>query len=109
PPAVPGGLTSGWEQPLQKFAPSGDTIPAHRGVPDAQGTFDYVLDRPEIRRAGRSYRGRARPRRPMRKARLTNPTRDQEEPMNAVVQDTYGSPDVLEVREIDKPVPEDNQ
>ena len=29
--------------------------------------------------------------------------------MKAVVQDTYGSPDVLEVREIDKPVPEDNQ
>jgi hypothetical protein len=27
---------------LQRFAPSGDTIPAHRGVPDAQGTFDYV-------------------------------------------------------------------
>jgi NADPH:quinone reductase-like Zn-dependent oxidoreductase len=45
----------------------------------------------------------------MRKARPTNPTRDQEQPMKAVVQDTYGSPDVLEVREIDKPVPEDNQ
>jgi NADPH:quinone reductase-like Zn-dependent oxidoreductase len=45
----------------------------------------------------------------MRKARLTNPTRDQEQPMKAAVQDTYGSPDVLEVREIDKPVPEDNQ
>jgi NADPH:quinone reductase-like Zn-dependent oxidoreductase len=29
--------------------------------------------------------------------------------MKAVVQDTYGSADVLEVREIDKPVPEDNQ
>jgi NADPH:quinone reductase-like Zn-dependent oxidoreductase len=45
----------------------------------------------------------------MRKARLANPTRDQEQPMKAVVQDSYGSPDVLEVREIDKPVPEDNQ
>jgi NADPH:quinone reductase-like Zn-dependent oxidoreductase len=45
----------------------------------------------------------------MRKARLTNPTRDQEQPMRAVVQDTYGSPEVLEVREIDEPVPEDNQ
>jgi len=40
----------------------------------------------------------------MRKARLTNPARDQEQPMKAAVQDTYGSPDVLEVREIDKPV-----
>jgi NADPH:quinone reductase-like Zn-dependent oxidoreductase len=40
----------------------------------------------------------------MRKARLTNPTRDQEQPMKAAVQDTYGSPDVLEVRDIDKPV-----
>jgi NADPH:quinone reductase-like Zn-dependent oxidoreductase len=29
--------------------------------------------------------------------------------MKAVVQDTYGSADVLELREIDKPVPEDNQ
>ena len=29
--------------------------------------------------------------------------------MKAVVQDTYGSPEVLEVREIDKPVPEDNE
>ena len=29
--------------------------------------------------------------------------------MKAVVQDSYGSPDVLEVREIDKPVPKDNQ
>jgi len=45
----------------------------------------------------------------MRKARLTNPTRDQEQPMKAVVQDTYGSPEVLEVRDIDKPAPEDNQ
>jgi NADPH:quinone reductase-like Zn-dependent oxidoreductase len=32
------------------------------------------------------------------------PVTDQEEPMKAVVQDTYGSPDVLELRDIDKPV-----
>ena len=29
--------------------------------------------------------------------------------MNAVVQDTYGSPDVLELREIDKPVVGDDE
>jgi NADPH:quinone reductase-like Zn-dependent oxidoreductase len=29
--------------------------------------------------------------------------------MNAVVQDTYGSPDVLELREIDKPVVRDDE
>jgi NADPH:quinone reductase-like Zn-dependent oxidoreductase len=29
--------------------------------------------------------------------------------MKAVVQDTYGAPDVLEVREIDKPVPKDDE
>jgi NADPH:quinone reductase-like Zn-dependent oxidoreductase len=34
----------------------------------------------------------------------TNLAREQEEPMKAVVQDTYGAPDVLEFREIDKPV-----
>jgi NADPH:quinone reductase-like Zn-dependent oxidoreductase len=39
----------------------------------------------------------------------TNPARDQEEPMKAVVQDTYGSPEVLELREIDKPVVGDNE
>jgi NADPH:quinone reductase-like Zn-dependent oxidoreductase len=33
-----------------------------------------------------------------------NPATDQEELMKAVVQDTYGSPDVLELRDIDKPV-----
>jgi hypothetical protein len=33
----------------------------------------------------------------------TNLAREQEEPMKAVVQDTYGAPDVLEFREIDKP------
>jgi NADPH:quinone reductase-like Zn-dependent oxidoreductase len=37
-----------------------------------------------------------------------NPATDQEEPMKAVVQDTYGSPDVLELREIDKPVAGDD-
>jgi NADPH:quinone reductase-like Zn-dependent oxidoreductase len=31
------------------------------------------------------------------------------ETMKAIVQDTYGSTDVLELREIDKPVPKDNQ
>jgi NADPH:quinone reductase-like Zn-dependent oxidoreductase len=34
---------------------------------------------------------------------------DQEEPMKAVVQDTYGAPDVLELRDIDKPVPKDDE
>jgi NADPH:quinone reductase-like Zn-dependent oxidoreductase len=48
-------------------------------------------------------------RRAVRKARPTNPARDQEEPMYAVVQDTYGSPDVLELREIDKPVVGDDE
>jgi NADPH:quinone reductase-like Zn-dependent oxidoreductase len=38
-----------------------------------------------------------------------NPARDQEEPMQAVVQDTYGAPDVLQLREIDKPVPKDDE
>jgi NADPH:quinone reductase-like Zn-dependent oxidoreductase len=38
----------------------------------------------------------------------TKPARDQEEPMKAVVQDTYGAPDVLELREIDKPVVRDD-
>jgi len=32
------------------------------------------------------------------------PGEDEEEPMKAVVQGTYGSPDVLELREIDRPV-----
>jgi NADPH:quinone reductase-like Zn-dependent oxidoreductase len=39
----------------------------------------------------------------------TNPARDQEEPMQAVVQDTYGAADVLELREIDKPVVGDDE
>jgi NADPH:quinone reductase-like Zn-dependent oxidoreductase len=34
---------------------------------------------------------------------------DQEEPMKAVVQDTYGPADVLELREIDKPAPKDDE
>jgi NADPH:quinone reductase-like Zn-dependent oxidoreductase len=38
-----------------------------------------------------------------------NPATDQEEPMKAVVQDTYGSPDVLELRDVDKPVPKHNE
>jgi NADPH:quinone reductase-like Zn-dependent oxidoreductase len=29
--------------------------------------------------------------------------------MKAIVQDTYGSTDVLELRDIDKPVPKDNE
>jgi NADPH:quinone reductase-like Zn-dependent oxidoreductase len=29
--------------------------------------------------------------------------------MKAIVQDTYDSPDVLELRDIDKPEPEDNE
>jgi hypothetical protein len=39
----------------------------------------------------------------------TNPARDQEEPMKAVVQDSYGSAEVLELREIDKPVVGDDE
>jgi NADPH:quinone reductase-like Zn-dependent oxidoreductase len=39
----------------------------------------------------------------------TKPGGDQEEAMKAVVQDTYGAADVLELRDIDKPVPEDNE
>jgi D-arabinose 1-dehydrogenase-like Zn-dependent alcohol dehydrogenase len=38
-----------------------------------------------------------------------NPATDQEEPMNAVVQDTYGPPEVLELREIDRPVVGDDE
>jgi NADPH:quinone reductase-like Zn-dependent oxidoreductase len=29
--------------------------------------------------------------------------------MKAIVQDTYGTPDVLELRDIDRPVPSDNE
>jgi hypothetical protein len=37
------------------------------------------------------------------------PAPDQEASMNAVVQDSYGSADVLEVREIAKPAPTDDE
>jgi NADPH:quinone reductase-like Zn-dependent oxidoreductase len=37
------------------------------------------------------------------------PQRAEVQRMNAIVQDTYGSMDVLELREIDRPVPTDNQ
>jgi NADPH:quinone reductase-like Zn-dependent oxidoreductase len=38
-----------------------------------------------------------------------HPARDQEGLMKAVVQDTYGPADVLELRDVDKPVPKDDE
>jgi NADPH:quinone reductase-like Zn-dependent oxidoreductase len=71
-----------------------------------KGRSTTLLARPETSLAqfGR-IEGRTLPRREVRKGSAPpNPVTDQEEPMKAVVQDTYGSPDVLELREIDKPV-----
>jgi NADPH:quinone reductase-like Zn-dependent oxidoreductase len=45
----------------------------------------------------------------MRRLDPPDPATDQEEPMKAVVQDTYGPADVLELREIDKPAPKDDE
>ena len=48
------------------------------------------------------------PRRQLWKARPANPARDREEPRKAAVQGTCGSPDVLEVGQVGKPVAGDD-
>jgi NADPH:quinone reductase-like Zn-dependent oxidoreductase len=74
-----------------------------------EGRWITLLARPETSLAqfGR-IQGRTLARRCGR-ARPPRPVEDEEGLMKAVVQDSYGSADVLEVREIDKPAPTDDE